>query len=110
MIHFIRVSPKRWIYFGLEDEAPEAKVWEPFWFIEENPPYRHGHGRRSRQPGEYAVHIGTARVIPLRESPLNILGGSVLDIPAHEVGLWGDTTATDDTGEAQGPVDEDQLA
>lgn len=100
MIHFLRISPRRWIYFGHEDEVPHAKVWEQFWFIEENPPYRIGNGWRMREGRDVAFHIGVAVSAPAVSSDLEILGGFVIDVPPHELGQWGAEIETaDDAGE-----------
>lgn len=106
MIHFLRIGLKRWIYFGHEDEIPTAKVWERFWFIEENPPYRIGNGWRMKEDHDVAFHFGIATRISDR-SELEILGGSNLPATPTEIGLWGATTEEPpgDTGESPAAPD-----
>ncbi len=99
MIHFVRIGRRRWLYFGTEDEVSSSKVWEPFWFREENPPYRIGNGWRMREDHDVAFHVGIARTYPGVSNDLEILDGTVLEIPPHELGLWGAEAASSDAGE-----------
>lgn len=63
MIHYMPVAPRTWLYAGTEDEIEEHNhLWVPFWFLEDEPPFRIGRGRRIRLTKSVAFHIGVARL------------------------------------------------
>ena len=86
----MRISPKRWIYWGIEDEIyKNFDPLEPFFFIEDGHPYRIGNGWRFKESPFTAFHIGLAKVTKI-SNPEGVLGGKKLsDISPEQIGKWG---------------------
>ena len=89
-LHFVPVWRGRWVYFGLEDEIEKDNGRAvPFWFLEENEPYRLGRGYRFRLGAESALHIGRAERSGAR-SHREIMGdsGKLGEVDPKEIGQW----------------------
>ena len=99
MIRFIRISPRRWLYWGHETLDPSwesCDVVEPFWFLEEGEPYRVGNGWRVKESPTLAFHIGLAKSRPHVADPLEAIGGKKLsDYSPEDIGQWNGSVQED---------------
>jgi hypothetical protein len=89
VIRFVRISKKRWLYWGEEDEIETGNdplAW--FWFKETGKPFRTGTGIRFRETHDTAWHIGIAKLSGA-SSHVGVLGGQDLpNITPSDIRGW----------------------
>lgn len=102
MIHLTRVSPKRWLYYGTEDEVTNDFLVQKFWFIEDSPPFRVGNGWRLRGVRDVAFHLGIA-VRSAATTAAEALGGSELETDPESIGRWSTDVQESEEAEASRP-------
>lgn len=91
MIHLKRISPKRWVYWGHETIYPDYEkcgVFEPFFWVEDQHPFRIANGWRIKETPFDAFHIGIAKKSGIKTQE-GALGGKPLDeFSPEEIGDW----------------------
>lgn len=95
MTHMVRISPRRWIYWGHETLYPGEKCGavEQFFWTTDVPPYRLGNGWRMKETPFKAFHIGIAKKLDR-----SIVHRELEDLTPEEIGEhW------------NGPVQEEQV-
>ena len=63
MTRIVRISPRRWFYWGHEDLYPgeHCGAFEQFWWLEDSPPFRNAKGWRMKEDPFTAFHFGFAK-------------------------------------------------
>ncbi len=102
MIHLTKISPKRWIYYGTEDEVTNDFLVQKFWFIEDSHPFRIGNGWRLRGIRDVALHLGIA-VRSAATTAAEALGGSEMETDPESIGKWGTDVQEIEETEASRP-------